>query len=170
MTETKTTNENAQVAIDSNIDVDNQAEIITDKEDVEYLSPELITGGNLRNIVTVKLTTQTGSFCVDVLKHNRLYKIFISEYEKELTSLEKEAENNDIDKEHYAKLLGLASYEMLVENIVKPRLTLKNDEVFLGDSPVPGDILSLLMEAYKVVNTQRDNAKAVQHFQEPDGS
>ena len=159
----QTTTENQNVAIESPINVDSQAEIVTDRDDVTYLSPELITGGDLRNIVTVKLTMQTGSFCVDVLKGNRLYNLFLTEYEKELIKEENKSDEEWSAEEH-ARLKALASFEVLVENIVKPKLTLKDGNLYIEDNVVPGDIITLLGMAYNLVNERRADFKAVQHF------
>ena len=168
MTETKTTNENAQVSID----IENQAKIITDRSDVQYLSPELITGGNLRNIVTVELITQTGNFCVDVLKHNKLQQIYQTEHEKELAEYNKQvpSDSDEWDPHHWQKLHMLITYETLVEDIVKPKLTLKDEQLYSGEAPVPTDIIYLLIQAHNVVNDRRTTVEAVQHFQESDGS
>lgn len=160
----QTTNENQNVAIESPINVDSQAEIVTDRGDTEYMSPELITGGQARNIVTVKLTTQAGSFLVDVLKQNPLYRILNSGYQEELLNVNDEAANKDT-----AKLSVLVTFETLVENIVKPQLTLRDDQLYLGNTPVPGDTVDLLLEAHDLVNNRRNTAEAVQHFQGGDG-
>ena len=154
------------IEIQSNIDIDNQAEIITSTEGVSYLSPELISGGHVRNIVTVKLTTAAGnSFCVDVLKQNPLYRILNSEYQEQLLKMK-----DDADSGETAKLSIFATYESLVETIVKPQLSIKDDQLVIGHETIPGDVVDLLLEAIDIVNNRRQMMQAVQSFQEDDGS
>ena len=161
--------------------MNDNVELIRDEESMEiiesptaedaYLSFKMLEKGDLRNIKTVRVKLGTKSFLVDVLKKNTLYTILESDRYRALLD-----SNNDPDASTFdlASLNIESTNDLLMDYIVSPELTLKGNKlcVFQEDQfkEVPPDIVDLLLEAYKVVNEQENDAVAADSFQSTNGT
>ena len=148
--------------------VENQAEIVTGEiSDEEYLNLDMLTSGTARNIVTVRLTTQSGSFCVDVLKKQSLHRILGSDVSKQR---QEELAKDNPDNVRLAEITLIEAAEIILDMIKKPALELKDMKLYLGEEELPEDIRDLLLDAIDIVNNPRQTAKAVDTFPSANGN